>query len=913
MKKTFYTYLVLVTLIAASACTFSQGSDVSQPLSISVSELFFPEFSSMQVLTVKSSLEWAISSMPDWVSVQGINSYSSSQFEWDITLTAQTNEGDDREGSVVFQTDRETVRVTIRQSKHQIQIIPVESITLPFSEMTLEVGSSTQLTWIITPSDATNQNLTWQSNNESCVRVSDGVITALAVGSSIITVQTEDGGKTASCSVTVVEKNVPVTGVSLDRNTLTLAQGDSQALYPIVLPENASDKTVTWSSSNPSVADVSSSGLVTADAIGNATITVTTRDGGYKAYCIVTVIEKKISVTGVSLDRTTLTMTEGDIQKLTATVIPSDATNKDLIWLSDNTSIVTVSSEGIVTAISPGTTVITVKTIDGNKTATCSVIVNAKVVSVTGVILDRSSMTMTEGDKQTLIATVNPSNATNQSVSWSSGNSSIATVNNSGVVTAVSAGTTTITVKTEDGNKTATCTVTVVAKKISVTSVRISETNLSMTEGETHSLSATVSPSDATDQSVTWTSSNSSVATVSSTGRITAVTAGTTTITVTTNDGGYKATCTVTVKAKVVSVTGVTLDRSSMTMTEGDKQTLIATVNPSNATDPTVSWSSSNASVATVGNSGVVTAISTGTATITVRTNDGGRTATCTVTVLARRIAVTGVQLNRSSLIMKEGDMQSLTATVFPSDATDRSVTWSSNNPSVATVSSTGAVTANSTGSATITVTTSDGGFRATCTVDVYTPITGLKMEPELTMTVGEAGLRVYNYPPYEKMDPNLTFRWSSTNPSVVSIWGFKYDYASLEALTPGQSDIIYMASDSFGTITLTCKVTVIEKTVSVTGVSLNKTSLTMTEGETETLIATVLPTDATNTSVTWSSSDTAVATVSSSGKITAKSAGTATITVRTVDGEKTATCSITVKKKDVDGDNEGTGEEDLF
>jgi uncharacterized protein YjdB len=384
MKKTFYTYLVLVTLIAASACTFSQGSDVSQPLSISVSELFFPEFSSMQVLTVKSSLEWAISSMPDWVSVQGINSYSSSQFEWDITLTAQTNEGDDREGSVVFQTDRETVRVTIRQSKHQIQIIPVESIKLPSSEMTLEVGSSTRLTWIITPSDATNQNVTWRSNNAACVSVSDGVVTALAVGSAIISVQTEDGGKTASCSVTVVEKNVPVTGVSLDRSSMTLVQGESQPLFPTVSPDNASDKTVTWSSSNPSTATVDGNGVVTAVSIGTATITVTTRNGGFKATCTVTVVAATIPVTGVSLNMTSLSMTVGDTQTIKATVNPSNATDQTVTWSSNDTAVATVSSSGVVTAQSAGTATITVKTNDGGKTATCTVNVKNKDVSGAG-------------------------------------------------------------------------------------------------------------------------------------------------------------------------------------------------------------------------------------------------------------------------------------------------------------------------------------------------------------------------------------------------------------------------------------------------------------------------------------------------------------------------------------------------
>ena len=250
--------------------------------------------------------------------------------------------------------------------------------------MTLEVGNSTQLTWLITPSDATNQNVTWRSNNGSCVSVSDGVITALAVGSSIITVETEDGGKTATCSVTVVEKNVPVTGVSLDKSSMTLAQGDSRALYPIVLPENASDKTVTWSSSNPSVATVDSNGVVTAVSVGTATVTVWTTDGNKSATCIVTVIAATIPVTGVSLNMTSLSMTVGETQTIKATVNPSNATDQTITWSSNNTAVATVSSSGVVTAQAAGTATITVRTNDGGKTATCTVNVKNKDVSGVG-------------------------------------------------------------------------------------------------------------------------------------------------------------------------------------------------------------------------------------------------------------------------------------------------------------------------------------------------------------------------------------------------------------------------------------------------------------------------------------------------------------------------------------------------
>ena len=171
-----------------------------------------------------------------------------------------------------------------------------------------------------------------------------------------------------------------------------------------------------------------------------------------------------------------------------------------------------------------------------------------EVFSVVNVTLDKTSVTLTEGDVTTLTATVSPSNATNKNVIWSSSDNTVATVSN-GKVTAVKAGTATITVKTEDGNKTATCTVTVNARTYPVESVTLDKTSVTLTEGDVTTLTATVTPSNATNKNVIWSSSDNTVATVSD-GKVTAVKAGTATITVKTKDGNKSATCTVTVIKK---------------------------------------------------------------------------------------------------------------------------------------------------------------------------------------------------------------------------------------------------------------------------------------------------------------------------------------------------------------------------
>ena len=252
---------------------------------------------------------------------------------------------------------------------------------------------------------------------------------------------------------------------------------------------------------------------------------------------------------------------------------------------------------------------------------------------------------------------------------------------------------------------------------VHVESVSLDKTSIELAAGNTTMLKATVLPDNATDKTVIWSSGNPSVATVSSSGIVTAKAAGSTTITVTTNDGGKKATCSVRVTSSTVSVTGVSLNKTSLSLTEGETQTLVATVSPSNATDKSVTWTSSNNTVATVSSSGVVTAKKAGTATITVTTNDGGKTATCSVTVVAATIPVTGVSLSQTSLMMRVGETQTLTATVSPSDATDKSVHWSSSNSSVATVSSSGMITAISVGEALISA--NSGDITASCEVTV--------------------------------------------------------------------------------------------------------------------------------------------------------------------------------------------------
>lgn len=282
--------------------------------------------------------------------------------------------------------------------------------------------------------------------------------------------------------------------------------------------------------------------------------------------------------------------------------------------------------------------------------------------------------------------------------------------------------------------------VSVTLPKVKVSKLTLNRTSVSLTKkGQTYQLKATASPSNATTKSVTWKSSNTKVVTVNSAGRLTAVGNGSATITATAKDGSKKkVTCKVTVKIPtVVKVSRVSLNKNDLALTsKGQSYQLSASVAPSNASNKSVKWTSSNPKVATVSSSGKVTAVANGNTTITATAADGsGKKDICAVTVNIPKpadptptptpsvVKVSSVSLNPSSLsLTKKGQTARLSATVSPSNATNKSINWSSSNNNVATVSN-GVVTAVGNGSATITATAADGsGKKASCSVTVNIP-----------------------------------------------------------------------------------------------------------------------------------------------------------------------------------------------
>ncbi len=269
---------------------------------------------------------------------------------------------------------------------------------------------------------------------------------------------TLDPTKQMTMTVTVTPKTV--TGVSLNIHDQTMSIGSTLQLVATVSPDDAYNKAVNWSSSNESIATVSSAGLVQAVGGGSATITATTEDGGFTDTCTILV---NTNVTGVTLDLTEKTLRRGTSFQLNETVLPVNATNKNVTWTSSREWVATVSSSGVVVASNSSSavgrsTVITVTTEDGGYTANCLVTVGNP---VTGISISPSTLSLMVGQSSNLNAYIQPSNATNTNIIWTSSDPTIATVNNAGLVTGIGTGNATITAATEDGGFTDTCEVTV--------------------------------------------------------------------------------------------------------------------------------------------------------------------------------------------------------------------------------------------------------------------------------------------------------------------------------------------------------------------------------------------------------------------------------------------------------------------
>ena len=347
------------------------------------------------------------------------------------------------------------------------------------------------------------------------------------------------------------EEPVEIDKITLSSDKITMTIGSKKKIHIMVEPLDAPKDDIVWVSSDPSIASVDSNGNIIAHKEGKVTITVKTKDGTVSDSC--TVIVEPVKVDKIILNPTSLSVKVNSSTPIVAVIKPENATIDELIWETSDPTVAKVDNNGMVTGIKEGNATITARTPDGKVKSTCVVNVVSDTVPVTGVKINPSSTSVKIGSSSQLLVTIEPANATERDVIFSSSNPNVVTVDSTGKITGVGVGTATITVKTKDGQFESTC--TVIVEPIEIEEIVLNAETITLKPGKTGQLTASIAPDDATDKELIWTSSNPSVATVDSNGKVTGVSEGEAIITVKTKDGKVYDECRVIVEPEIIDDT----------------------------------------------------------------------------------------------------------------------------------------------------------------------------------------------------------------------------------------------------------------------------------------------------------------------------------------------------------------------
>lgn len=774
---------------------------------------------------------------------------------------------------------------------------PVTSIKLNKTSITglSNVGATEKLsTASILPTNANNKKVKWSTSNAKVATVDEkGNVKLKNAGTAVISCTSVGNPSVkATCNVTVKQS---VTGIKLNKTSIFRYSDDLSGvqLTPTVLPDNAANKAVTWKSNNTAVAEVSSTGYVTLKGLGTATITCSSvSNPNVVGTCSVAVRQ---AVTGITLNQESHLRTNADMSplQLKATVAPSNAWNKSLKWESSNPAVATVTADGLVKMVGLGKATITCRSVSNPKiydTFDLTII-----QAVTEIGLNEKAVTRYSDYKDpiALTPTVLPANAGNKSVTWETSDPSVVKVTDQGVVTVVGAGSATIICRSvSNPNVVGECKFTILQ---AVTGITLNKTNIKTTSDEINVsyLLADVAPANAYNKAVTWETSDAAVADVSRDGVVTIKGVGNATITCRSVSTPYiTAECSVQV---VQAVTDMKLSENSVYRYSNEKDNfqLVATLTADEQANIQVDWTSSDSSVATVSDSGIVTVHGVGEAVITAASvSNPDVKASCKVIV---RQSVESIALDKTELTYFSDEIGSvqLEAAVLPGDAANPQLKWVSSNEAVATVTDTGLVTLAGPGTATITCTSiSDPDVSATCSVTVYQEVSSLSLNLQnVTRYTNETGtiqLTAFIQPSYAY---NKEVTWQSSNEKAATV-----SEEGVVTIQGAGEAVITCTSVSNPAAWDQCSITIRQ---AVDSIALNRQELNLlSDAEDVQLTADVQPATAENPDVVWESSDPSVVIVSDSGLVSIAGCGEAVITCTAVSNpDATDSCYVTVKQ----------------
>ena len=747
----------------------------------------------------------------------------------------------------------------------------VTSLTVKGSS-SVQIGKTAQMTVDILPMDAGSAGVTWSVNNTNATIDSNGVLTGVTEGTVTVTATAKDGsGKSATKQITVGQTSVvvPVTSITVSSKTSATtitANGGTLQMVAGVLPEDAGNQEVTWTVENRTgSATISATGLLS--AVGNGTVTVkaTATDGSGIVGSETILLSGQISKTlvdGITLSSTSDTITtNGQTLQISASVSPTNATNKDIIWSVDNNSIATISSTGLLKPVGNGTVTVSATAQDGSgKVGSKTITISNQVTQVTditvdGVIEDTSGNITQSGikrligpDKKTLqmIATVSPTDAANKDVTWSvqqQGDSGTnmtgrATIDSDGLLTAVSNGIVTVVATSKANSKVVgTKVIEISGQYVPVTGISvdgISSVNTITSDKGKLQMVAALTPTYTTQQAVTWSvqngtdSNGTGQASIDDYGVLTAGANGTVLVIATSKDNtlifGSK-TITITgqlIKVSGISVSATTTTGAAVTITnteasltnDGGTLLMSASASPTDASDQSVTWSVENGKdlngtgMATIASNGKVqaylTAQANGQVLVKATANDGsGVVGTQLITITGQTVKVTGITVNsegNATTIPIIGGTLKMSATVAPSNAYNPAVTWSVDKTAIATIDSDGTLHGLTNGTVTVTATAKDGsGIVGTKTITVN-GITGITITGGSTVVAGSTLQLGTNVSPNTVANESVT--WSVVNLDTTQATHAGIDESGkLTASSAGTVVVTATAKDGSGVV----------------------------------------------------------------------------------------------------------------
>ena len=732
-----------------------------------------------------------------------------------------------------------------------------DSITLNFTEYELHVGESFQLIATVWPDSLSARvNLVWSSRNQSVAEVnSNGVVTAVGVGSSVVSVIC--GTVRATCEITVKENEILAQTVELIPESAELEVGETFSLAATIYPENTTDKSLAWSSSDAAVASVDENGVVTAVAVGSCVITATC--GEVAGTCAITVKNPVIPADCIVLTPDSAVIEVGDILEITATVYPENATESRLTWRSSDENVAIVHEHGhrnaTVTALNPGECTITAECFSPNGLimGSASITVRIHEILADSVVLNLDSAMLAIGEELPLIATVYPEDVT-EALTWQSSNEDVAAVGENGVVMAVATGECDVTATCSGISSS--CHIQVYDPADVVITFDCEEARVVLN----HEVVLTPSVSLPVRGGLSVISSDTTVVSAKvDNGKVmlSGVGFGKATVSVSSLDGLARPdTCEV-----VVSTLMGDVDFDG-NLTINDLTGLIDYMLSGGSRADTYYFD--------VFSDGQINVSDLTELIDILLSGDEG------VFVIVPE----SVSLSLESAEINLGGSVVLEALVLPEDVTNNFTSWTSTDESVAKVSD-GVVSAVGVGECSIMVMCKDQA--ATCHIEVHEtmPERVVLDQDNVSMLPGQTMTLTATVYPENTTNNNVT--WSSTNRNVAEVVDGK-----VTAVAVGDC---YIIADCQG-VSDTCSVNV--QAVEPESIELSQSNVTMNPGTTITLTATVYPSNTTNKTVTWRSSNTTVATVTN-GVVKAVAAGECDI-IATCQNVQ-ATCHVTVKE----------------